>query len=96
MYLSSLRVAAATEADAARTDDMARYEAATVFVTVTSQVALRPSRQGIEVKSSVRLPSDFVSPFGSLNEGIPALVIARQTRSLMKWCRWVIPGLRLH
>jgi len=34
MYLSSLRVAAASAADAARTDDMARYEAATVFVTV--------------------------------------------------------------
>jgi len=49
MYLSSLRVAAASAADAARTDDMARYEAATVFVTVTSQVALRPSRQGIKV-----------------------------------------------
>jgi len=45
MYLSSLRVAAASAADAARTDDVAKYEAATVFVTVTSQVALRPSRQ---------------------------------------------------
>jgi len=44
MYSSSLWVAAASEVDAARTDDMARYEAATVFVTVASHVALRPSR----------------------------------------------------
>ena len=84
MYLLSLRVAAASAADAARTDDMARYDAATVFVTVTSQVALQPSRHGIEVRPSGRLPSDLVSPFGSLTEGIPALVIARQNRSLMK------------
>jgi len=90
-------VAAASAVNAARTDDMARYEAATVFVTVTSQVlALRPSRQGIEVKPSGRLLSDLVNPFGSLTEGqgIPALVIARQTRSLMKWYRWVLPELR--
>jgi len=84
MYLSSLWVAAALAADAARTDDMARYEAATVFVTVTSQVALRPLRQGIEFKPSGRLPCDLVNPFSSLTEGIPALVIAHQTRSLMK------------
>jgi len=94
MYLSFLRVASA--ADGARTDDMARYEAATVFVTITSQVELRHSRQGIEVKPSGCLPSDLVNPFGSLTEGIPALVIARQTRSLMQRCRWVLPGLRLH
>jgi hypothetical protein len=81
VYLSSLRVAAA---EAAQTDDLARFETATVFVTVTSQVALRPSRQGIDVKPSGRLPSDLVNPFGSLTEGIPALVIARQTGSLMK------------
>jgi len=63
-----LRVAAAWVADAARNDDMARYEAATMFFTVTSEVALRPSRQGIEVKPSGRLPSDLVNPFGSLTE----------------------------
>jgi len=62
-----------------RRELMARYEAVTVFVTVTSQVPLRPSRQGIEVKSSGRLPPDLVNMFGSLTEGIPALVIARQT-----------------
>ena len=84
VYLLSLRVAAASAADAARTDDVARYEAATVFVTVTSQVALRPSCHRIEVKPSGRFPSDLVNPFGSLTEGIPALVIARQTRSFMK------------
>jgi len=53
-------------------------------------------RQGIEVKPSGRLPSDIVNPFGSLTEGIPALVIACQTRSVMKRCRWVVPGLCLH
>ena len=81
-------MAAASAADVARTDYMARYEAATVFVTVTSQVARWPSRQGIVVKPSGRLPSDLFNPFGSLTEGIPSLVIARQTRSLMKWCRY--------
>jgi len=54
-------------------------EAATVFVTVTSQVVLRPSRQGIVAKQSGRLPdrlpSDLVNPFGSLTEGIPTLII---------------------
>jgi len=54
MYLSSVRVAATSASDAVRTDDMARYEAATVFVTVTSQVALHPSCQEIEVKPSGR------------------------------------------
>jgi len=34
MYLSSLRVAAVSVADAARTDDIARYETATVFVLI--------------------------------------------------------------
>jgi hypothetical protein len=53
MYLLSFRVAAASAADAARTDDMARYDAATVFVKVTFQMALRPSRLGIEVSRSV-------------------------------------------
>jgi len=86
-------VAAASATDAARTDVIARYQAATVFVTVTSQVALRPSRQGIEVKQSGRLPSNLVNPFCSLTEGIPVLVIACQTRSSMKWCRWVLPGI---
>jgi hypothetical protein len=71
-------------ADAARSDDMARYDAATVFVTVTSQVALRPSRHGIEVRPSVRLQSDLVNLFGFSTEGISTLVIARQTWSLMK------------
>jgi len=61
MYLSSLRVAAASAADAARTDDMTRYEAATVFVTVASQVALRPSRQRIEVKQVVSAHSRVMS-----------------------------------
>jgi len=66
MYLSSLRVAADSAADAARTDDMARYEAVAVFITVTSQVALRPSRQGIEVKPSGHLVvyrPTFVNPY---------------------------------
>jgi len=61
-----------------------------------SQSTFRTLLSGMEVKPSGRLPSDLVNLFGSLTEGIPALVIAHQTRSLMKWCRWVLPGLRLH
>jgi len=57
MYLSFVRMAAASATDAAQTDDMARYEAATVFVTVTSQVRCGP--HGIEVKPSGSLPSDL-------------------------------------
>jgi len=38
MYLSSLRVVAASAADAARTDDMARYEAATAGPKISHNV----------------------------------------------------------
>ena len=82
-YLLSLRWAAASAADAALVDEMATYDGATVSVTVTSHVALRPSRHGMSVRPSGRLPSDLVSPCGSLTEGTLALVMARQIRSLM-------------
>ena len=44
----SLQVAAASVADVAQTDDMAKYEAATLFVTVTSQggIAALVPREG--------------------------------------------------
>jgi len=44
-----LRCAAASAAAAARAEVIATYDAATVLVTVTSQVALRPSRYGIDI-----------------------------------------------
>jgi len=47
----SLRCAAASAATAARTEIIATY-AATVLVTVTFQVVLRPSRHGIDVNPS--------------------------------------------
>jgi hypothetical protein len=40
------------------------YEAAIVLTTVTSQVALRPSRHGIKVKPSGRSQSDLARPCG--------------------------------
>lgn len=84
MHLSSFHVAAAASAaDAVRTDDTARYEVVTVFVTVTFQVALRPPRHGTEVKSSGLILSDLANPLGLLTEETPALVIARQTRPLV-------------
>ena len=83
MYLASLRRAAASAAEPAKDDVVAMYERAVVSVTVTSHVAHRPSRQGIRVKPSGRLPSDLVRPCGSLTAAIPALDMARQTKSLM-------------
>ena len=53
-YLVSLRCAADSAAEAAVADDVDRYEAATVWDAVTSQVALRPSRHGIRVSPSGR------------------------------------------
>jgi hypothetical protein len=53
-----------------------------VLVTVTSHVALRPSRHGIRVSPSGRFPSSRVRPCGSLIEGTLALDSARHTRSL--------------
>jgi len=50
-----------------------RYEAATVSVTFTSQVAQRPSFHGVSVRPSGRLPSALKRPCGSLTEGNPAL-----------------------
>jgi len=54
---------------------IATYDAATVLVTVTSQVMLRPSRYGIDVNPPGRFPSDLVNPCDSLTNGMPALVI---------------------
>jgi hypothetical protein len=64
-------------------DKMAIQDAA--VVSVTFHVALRPSLHGINVRPCGRLPSDLARPRGSLIEGILALVIARQIRSLVKW-----------
>jgi len=55
-------------AAAARAEVIATYDAATVLVTVTSQVALRPSLHGIDVNPNGRFPSDLVNPCGSLTE----------------------------
>jgi len=78
-----LRCAAALAAAAARAEVIAAYDAATVLVTLTSQVALRPSRNGIDVNLSGRFPSDLVNPCGSLMDGMPALVNERQIKSFV-------------
>jgi len=77
--LISLRCAAAS----ARAEVIATYDAATVLATVTSQVALHPSRRGIDVNPSGRFPSDLVNPCGSLTDGMPALVNERQIKSFI-------------
>jgi len=46
-YLHSSLLAAASAAEPAQADVALRYEAATVSVTVTSQVAQRPSFHGV-------------------------------------------------
>jgi len=58
-----VRCAAASAATAARAEVIATYDAATVLVTVTSQVELRPSRHGIDVNPPGRLPSDLVKTY---------------------------------
>jgi len=83
-YLSSFLLAAASAAEPAQADVAFRYEAATLSVTVTSQVAQRPSFHGVSVRPSGRLPSALKKPFGSLIEGNPALVRERQSRSFTK------------
>jgi len=54
--LISLRCAVASAAAAVRAEVIATYDAATVLVTVTYQMALRPSRYGIDVNPSGRFP----------------------------------------
>jgi hypothetical protein len=77
MYLASLRVAADSAALPASAAVNGRYDAAVVSATVTSQMRQRPSRHGIKVRPSGRLPSVRERPFGSLVAGIPARVSER-------------------
>jgi len=80
----SLRCAAASATSTARAEVIATYyDAATVVVTVSSQVALCPSRHGIDVNTSSRFPSDLVNSCGSLTDGMPALVNERQIKSFI-------------
>ena len=83
-YLSSFLVAAASAAEPAQADVAFRYEAATVSVTVTSQVAQRPSFHGVSVRPSGRLPSALRRPCGSLIDGKPALESERHIKSFTK------------
>ena len=83
-YLSSFLLAAASAAESAQEDVTLRYEAATVSVTVTSQVAQRPSFHGMSVRPSGRLPSALRRPCGSLMEGNPDLESERQIISFTK------------
>jgi len=52
-------------------------------ITVTSQVAQRPSRHGMRVRLSGRLLSDIRRSSGSLMNGKPALDKARHIKSLL-------------
>ena len=94
-YLSSLLADAFDAAPAAWEEVAVRCEAATVSTMVTSHIRLFPPCQGIKVRPSGRLPSVLDKPDGSLIDGIPARVRARQIKSLMKKWRAVRPALRL-
>ena len=83
-YFAAFRVAAASAAEPAQEDVAVKYEAATVLVTVTSQVAQRSSRHGISVRPSGRYPSDLRRPCGSFMEGNPAFDSERQIKSFIK------------
>ena len=86
-YFSCFRAAAASAAEPAQDDVMFNYVAPTVSVTVTSQVAQRPSLHGLNVRLSGRYPSDLRRLCGSLMEGSPAFDNGRQIRSFIKWWR---------
>ena len=81
-YFCSFLWAAPSAAPPAKDGVVARYDCARVSVTVTSQVKHRPPCHGISVSPSGRLPSDLIRPSGSLIEGTPARIRARQTKSL--------------
>jgi len=66
-YLIFLRCDAASAAAVAQAEVITTYDAATVLVTVTSQVALLPSCHGIDVNPSGRFPSDLVNPCDGWN-----------------------------
>jgi len=70
----------ASAAAAVRAEVIATCDAATVLVTVTYQMALLPSRYGIDVNPSGHFPSDLVNPCGSLTDGMPALVNESQIK----------------
>jgi len=86
-YFSSLRMAAASAAEPAHDALLLKYKAATVSVTVTSQVAQRPSCHGMSVNPSGHFPSDLRIPCGSLMEGNPPFDNERQITSFTKWWR---------
>ena len=65
-------------------------------VTVTSQTKQRPSRHGMRVKPSGRLPSDLSRPAGSFVARILALVSERSTMSLRWLGRVKWPEVCLH
>src|SRR5262249_42656762 len=48
----------------------------------------------MSVRPSGLLPSDLDRPWGSLTEGMLALVMERQMMSLRKWCRCALPRQR--
>jgi len=80
-YFSFL-LAADSAAEPGLADVALRYEAATVSVTVTSQVAQRPSFHSLSARPSGRLPS-ALKPCGSLIEENPALESKRQIRTVL-------------
>src|SRR5579872_6631301 len=69
--------------------------AASVSVTVTSQLTHLPSDQGIWVTPSGRFPSDLTNPCGSLTAGILARFMARHIMSFRKLWRPILPELLL-
>jgi len=72
-YLSSSLLATVSAAEPAQADVALRCEAATVSVTVTSQVAQRPSFHGVSVRPSGRYYYYFFMALGTQFPGAKKL-----------------------
>ena len=92
VYFASLRLAARSAAAPADRAEDDKYEAASVFTTLTSQVKGLPPCQGISVRPSGLLPSCLVKRTGSFVIGIPAECMARATTSFSARCLIILLG----
>src|SRR6202142_1692069 len=85
VYFASFLSPALSAAPPSSRDVEGRCDAARVSATVTSHMRFLPPCQGINVRPFGRQKSVLERPEGSLLEGTPARVSARQIRSLRWW-----------
>jgi len=95
-YFASFLRAAASAALPAAAHDPWRLLAASMSVTVTSQVTHLPTDHRIYVTPSGCLLSAWLKPAGYLTAGKFALFNARHMMSFKKLCLPILPALRLH